>query len=322
MAEDKGRVGRRTKRETLAGVLYVGPAALVLGVFFLFPVCYALYVSLHRWGFVRYGYVGLANYQRALTDPEFGRSLAVTVTYVLGTVPVSIVLGLVFASLLSQRIRGRGIYRTIYFLPYVTSVVAAAAVWLWLLYPAPAEWGLANNVLRGLGIPAQGWIEESRGVFHIVGEGVGVHVPEGLGGPSLALVCVMLFSVWHSVGFDIVILLAALTAVPREIYEAAAIDGATRWKRLRHVTIPLISPTLFFLLIISTIRAFRVFGHIYVLADKDTQQTAHNVTMFIYRTFYQDNEVGYGSAAAMLLFLIILLVTLVQMRVVGRRVHY
>jgi multiple sugar transport system permease protein len=300
----------------------VGPAAVVLGVFFLFPVCYAVYVSLHRWRIVREEYIGIANYARLLRDPEFGRSLLVTVYYVVGTVPVSIFLGLLFASLLAQRIRGRGIYRTLYFLPYVTSVVAAAAVWLWLLYPAPAEWGLANQVVQSLGGQPQAWIEESRSVFHAMAEMVGLRAPDWLGGPSLALVCVMLFSIWHSVGFDVVVLLAALTAVPTEIYEAAAIDGATGWKRLRHVTIPLISPTLFFLLIISTIRAFRVFGQIYVLASKETERTAHNVTMFVYRTFYNDGDTGYGSAAGLLLFLIILLVTLVQMRVAGRRVHY
>ena len=116
--------------------------------------------------------------------------------------------------------------------------------------------------------------------------------------------------------------LAALSNVPAEIYEAAALDGATGWRRLRHITVPMISPTLFFLLIVATIRAFRVFGHIYVLAAKDTERTAHNVTMFIFRTFYESGETGYGSAIALVLFAIILLVTLVQMRVVGQRVHY
>jgi len=309
-------------RETLRGYLYVGPAAAILGLFCIFPVCYAFYVSLHDWGLRKQGFVGLRNYTRAFRDPEFGRAMLVTVFYVLGTVPVGIVLGLLVANLLAQRIRGRSIYRTIYFLPYVTSVVAAAAVWIWILYPAPAEWGLANSVMRALGLPEQAWVEEPTGVIQLIAAHFGGSVPSWAEGPSLALVCVMAFSVWHSLGFQIVVLLAALSNVPREIYEAAAIDGARGWHRLTRITVPLISPTLFFLLIISTIRAFRVFGHIYVLASKDTERTAHNVTMFIFRTFYEVGEAGYGSAVALILFVIILLVTLVQMRVLGARVHY
>jgi len=190
-----------------------------------------------------------------------------------------------------------------------------------LLVPVYDEGGAVT--VRGLlGLPAQGWVEESRGVVGLVASHVGLRVPGWAAGPSLALVCVMVFSVWSSVGFYVVVLLAALSNVPAEIYEAAALDGATGWRRLRHITVPMISPTLFFLLIVATIRAFRVFGHIYVLAAKDTERTAHNVTMFIFRTFYESGETGYGSAIALVLFAIILLVTLVQMRVVGQRVHY
>ena len=438
--------GRPRRREHLAGALFVGPAALLLGLFSLFPVGYAVYVSLHRWKTVRVGFVGLENYRRALlADPEFGKALLVTVYYVLGTVPVSIGLGLVLASLLMRRMRlpgalrrlvpwvaglaaagawlsgfdwlgqwlGHGhalwagvlavlavglllgawltrrvpwaglrwvplllcgvplalavaslalhglgatwlvlwavllgglfasveaafvlgrwvaarlelrsVYRTVYFLPYVTSVVAAAAVWLWIFYPHPAESGLMNTVFRWLGLPPQRWVEESRGVFELLGGAVGLRVPGWAAGPSLALVCVMAFSVWTSLGFNIVVLLAALTNVPKEIYEAAAIDGAAGWRRLRHVTVPLISPTLFFLLIVSTIRAFRVFSHVYVMASKDPKHTAHNVTMYIFRLVYTKSRLGYGSAVALLLFALILVVTLVQMRVLGRRVHY
>lgn len=313
-------VAKRRLRETITGGLLVGPAALVLGLFAVFPVCYAFYVSLHEWRLQRVGFVGLANYTRAFSDGEFGHSLLVTLYYVVGTVPASLVLGLLIANLLARKLRGRGVYRTIYFLPYVTSVVAASAVWLWIFYPN--EQGLANVVLGWLGLPAQRWIAESVGVFALIGEGLGVRVPAWAAGPSLALVCVMVVAVWGSVGFYVVVLLAALSNVPKEIYEAAELDGATGWRRLRHVTVPMISPTLFFLLIISTIRAFRVFGQIYVLTDKDPEHSAHNVTLFIFRLLYNDRDTGYGSAIALLLFAIILVVTLIQMRMVGRRVHY
>ena len=314
---------RRRWRECLAGYLYVAPAAILLGVFSIFPVCYAFYVSLHRWGLKKQQFVGLQNYAYAFTqDPKLGRAMLATVWYVVGTVPVGLLLGLVVANLLARKIRFRAFYRTVYFLPYITSVVAAAAVWLWLLYPAPAEWGLANAVMKWLGLPMQGWVEESQGIFRLTGEHFGMNVPGWAAGPSLALVCVILFSVWQSLGFEIVVLLAALANVPKEIYEAASIDGATGWRRMRHITVPLISPTLFFLLIVSTIRAFRVFTQVYVMAAKDTAGTANTVTVFIFDTFYVGGRVGYGSAVAMILFAIILLVTLVQMRVLGARVHY
>jgi len=348
MARPSKTAATRRRRECLTGYLYVAPAAVILGLFAIFPVGYAFYVSLHRWGMTRGAFVGLENYRRAFTDAAFGRAMLATVYYVIGTVPVSIGLGLLVANLLAQRIRGRGMYRTIYFLPYVTSVVAAAAVWLWILYPAPAEWGLANALFERLGLPAQAWVEEPRGIFRLLGaersgvgwwleqhrlveptgvfrlfgEHFGLAVPRWVEGPSLALVCVMMFSVWHTLGFDVVVLLAALSSVPGEIYDAAAIDGATGWRRLRYVTVPLISPVLFFLLIVSTIRAFRVFSHIYILASKDTERTAHTVTMFIFRTFYEMGERGYGSAVALILFVVILVVTLLQFRAVGARVHY
>ncbi len=313
---------RRRRRESATGWLYVSPAALILGLFSILPVAYAFYVSLHDWRMVKGGFVGLQNYADALSkDPAFGRSLLATVWYVVGTVPVGLVLALVIANLLAQKIRGRGVYRTVYFLPYVTSIVAAAAVWLWMLYPA--EWGLANSVMKGLGLPMQRWVEEPRGVFALAAEHFGGALPGWAAGPSLSLACVMLFSVWQSLGFEVVVLLAALTSVPKEIYEAAAVDGATGWRRLRHITIPLISPTLFFLSIISTIRAFRVFNQVYVLGSKETAaHSADTVTVYIFRTFYDRGEVGYGSATAMILFLIILAVTLLQMRLLGARVHY
>jgi len=323
MGNRSAQARKRQRRESLTGYLYVGPAALILGLFSVFPVCYAFYVSLHHWGLRKQEFVGFGNYAEALTsDPRFGQAMLATVWYVLGTVPVSIGLGLVVANLLAAKIRGRAAYRTIYFLPYVTSVVAAAAVWLWILYPAPAEWGLANAVMKWLGLPAQGWVEESRGIFRLIAGHFGMAVPRWAAGPSLSLVCVIVFSIWQALGFDVVVLLAALTTVPKEIYEAAAIDGATGWRRMRFVTVPLISPTLFFLLVISTIRAFRVFNQVYVLASKDTAGTANTVTVFIFDTLYVGGRWGYASALAMILFVIILLVTLVQMRVVGARVHY
>lgn len=305
--------------DRLTAVLFLLPSGLVLGVFGLVPIGFAFYISLFRWGLVRERFVGLGNYLSALTNPDWWNSIAVTVFYVAGVVPVSLLLALALAMALFRGVRRVGGYRTIYFLPYVTSTVAAAMVWSWIFHP---QWGIANAMLEMLHLPTQRWLLEPRGIFELIGGSFGVEVPAGAVGPSLALVVVMLFGIWHSVGFEIVVLLAALSNVSRELEDAARIDGATTFQLVRHVTVPLLSPTLFFLAVISVIRSFQAFNHIYVLTGGGPLDTTCNATMYIFRSFYQFTKVGYGSAAAVLLFLIVVTLTVLQTRLLRRWVHY
>ena len=310
--------------ETLSGYLYILPALLVLGVFGVLPLFYGFYVSWFKWGLTAEKFVGFGNYARALLgDANFWRALRVTIYYAIGTVPVTMVVAFAIANLLFQNIRGRSWYRTIYFLPYVTSTVAAAAVWRWVFYPG--DKGLASSLLSWLsggGAPNVQWVQDSRGVIAVLGEWLGLDL-SAWAEPSLALVCVIVFSVWHSLGFHIVVMLAGLTAIPKEILEAASIDGATGIRRARHITLPLLSPTLFFLLIISTIRALRTFNEVYVMAAGETTGSTRTLTMYIFQCFYEsEGKVGYGCTVACLLFVMILLLTLLQTRMIGRRVHY
>src|SRR5205823_12977635 len=167
-------------------------------------------------------FIGAGNYTRLLTNPEFAQSLANTVWFALLTVPPGLTLAVVFAQSLNARIWGRTGYRVTYFLPYVTSTIAAAVVWRWIFQPRV---GVANAVLQGLGLPTQQWADEPRGIFQLVGQFAGLPISGWLAGPSLALVTIAIVSIWYSVGFNTVIALAGLTSIPMELYEAARIDG-------------------------------------------------------------------------------------------------
>ena len=315
---------RRWKEAGLAYLLLL-PSALILGAFGFLPLLNALVLSFRQWRLAPGGYVGLKNYQQALTaEPQFWQSLWVTVYYVLGTVPPTIILGYLLAELLHARIRGLAFYRTLFFMPYIVSPVAAAAVWKWILNP---NLGIATALVGRFGWQPR-WLYEETGIFRLLGTALHLPLPDWAAGPSLALVCIVGVSIWHNVGFAVVVLLAGLAAVPGEVTEAARLDGARGWSLMRQVKLPLLSPTLFFLLIVFTIRAFQTFTQIYVLSVDNAGGpggTTRNITLYIVQSFY-DNAPrlgpGYGAAVAMLLFGVVLVLTLIQFRVLGRRVHY
>ena len=300
-----------------AAVLLLTPALAVLAVFGVFPLVYAGYLSLFDLQRGVGAYAGLGNYAQALRDPEFWRSVSITAYYALGVVPATLLVSFVLASLLFRVVRGRGLLRTLYFLPYVTSVVAAAMVWRTLFNPA---FGPVNAFFDAVGLPAQQWLLEPRGVLHILSGGI---IAPTIG-PSLALACVILFDIWHGAGFMTVVFLAGLSAMPREMDEAARIDGAGVFRRTWHVTLPLLSPTVFFLAVVGTIRALQAFNSFYALTGGGSGPlgSTRHMTVFVYTTFYVDGRWGYGAASAVLFSAAIMLLTLVQWRFLGRKVHY
>lgn len=315
---------RRLDHEALLGFLFLLPSAIILGCFGFFPLLYAFYVSLHKWTLIQGPYVGLQNYVQALTEePGFWLALKVTLWYVAGTVPATIALGFLLADRLHGRLRGVAFYRILFFTPYIVSPVAAAAVWRWIYHP---QYGAANAVLEALHLPSQRWLLEPQGVFAIAAGLAGIELPAWVAGPSLALLCIIVVTIWHSLGFAVVVLLAGLAAIPDEITEAAQLDGAAGWALLRYVKLPLLSPTLFFLLIVFTIRSFQTFNQIYVLTPQGGPGgTTRNITMYIFSSFYENTArlgYGYGAAVAFLLFVMILALTLLQFKLVGARVHY
>ncbi len=300
--------------------LLVLPAAVILGLFHLFPILYLVWMSLFKWGFNPEAFLGLGNYANLLRDPEFGLAMLQTAYYAIGTVPFEIALAVTIATLLFQKIAGRWLYRLIYFLPYVTSTVAIGVIFSMLFAPAT---GLANVVLHAVGLPPQRWMQESTGIIDLVLGHWGVHVPAWAGGPSLALATIMLTTIWYGLGFQIMLFLAGLTAIPPELYEAARTDGAKPWQTFRFITLPLLKPTLTFAATVSTIMAFRSFNLFYVLTQShpgDPLGSTSVATIFVFRTFYSKTQLGYASAAALMLFVVILVISIIQLRQ-GRERH-
>ena len=326
----RARVASRRRRillEHLQAYLFILPAVVLIGVFDILPGFAALGMSLTRWGIIYERFTWFDNY-RAILDPagsrfaEFVNSLAVTVWYVLLTVPVEMAIALVVAFVLYQGTVGRGLYRTVYFMPYITSVVAAATIFEWIF---DANFGFLNFLIGLAGIGSQEWLREPDGVFEMIGSAFGLRLDGWLAGPSLSLVAVAIFTAWHFIGFQTVIFLAGLTNISREYYEAARIDGAGDRQIFFRITLPLLSPTIFFVAIIATVGAMRSFSQIYVLTGGGPLDTTRNVPMLIFHTFFErtvNNGIGLGAAMSFIFVLIIIVITLVQFRVLGRRVFY
>jgi multiple sugar transport system permease protein len=315
---------QRGRFAKLLPLAFLFPAALIILVFRFLPIGSALVLSFFdaTFGKVR-GFVGLEHYAMLVRDAAFWKVVANTLWFVVLTVPLSVGISLFFALLLRRGVRGLGIYRTIYFLPVVTSFVAVSMVWKHIFH---VRAGLANSVLGALGQSSLAWLEEARGIFALAGDAVGLAPPAILAGPSLALVCVVIVSVWRGIGYNVVIFLAGLQNIPEQVYEAARIDGAGRWSTFRHVTWPLLSPTTFYVLVMTSILSFQVFAPIYLMTGPPVGGPLGTTNVIVYaifeRGFDAGGNMGVASAIALLLFLAILVITLLQRRFVESKVHY
>jgi multiple sugar transport system permease protein len=313
---------RRRLIENVQAYLFLLPAFAVLLLFKIYPAVIAIYMSTFKWDIIQGAFRGLDNYTDILFGSRaetFWRSVATTFTYALITIPFEIAFGLVIAYILFQKMRGRAIYRTIYYLPYVTATVAAAAIFEWVFHP---QYGLVNAALGLVGIGPFRFLQEPDGVFQMMGGRFGFAVPDWAAGPSLALATVATFSIWHFLGFQIVIFLGGLGNIPEQYYEAAKLDGATQRQLFTKITLPLLSPQIFFVFTIASIGVLRAFNEIYVLTNGGPLDTTRTLTMNVFRTFFQQGQIGLGSAMGVLLTLIILVFTLIQFQVLERRVHY
>jgi multiple sugar transport system permease protein len=291
---DKPRRQRRYEREQiLTAVLFLLPALAVIGVFVLYPIVSAGYISLTSWnGFDPVKeFVGLDNYIRLAQDPEFWNSLLVTCIYAVGVCLLSVASGLTIALLLDAPLRGRGFYRGVYFLPAVTSSVAAAIVWRYMLDPA----GLVNALLAQIGIEGPNWLQDR----------------------WLALGALTLLTVWKNLGFNAVLYLTALQALPQGVFEAAQLDGASLAQRLRFLTIPLLAPMTFFVVVQALITSFQAFDLVYVLTGGGPQGGTEVLGMLMYREAFRLGDFGYGTAIAFVTLFLVLGVTLVQWRASG-----
>lgn len=295
------RVGVRRRAWPIArGWLFIGPVVLGTLLFNVIPLLPTFYTSFTKWnGLGAPRWVGLGNYQQALSggDPIFFRSVLNTIIYTIGFVPFGIIVGLALALLVNQKLPMIGLFRGLFFLPVVTSLVAVGMVARWIF---DWQFGVLNWALSLVGINGPHW----------------------LGDPLWAMVAVIMTGVWASMGYNMVILLAGLQGVPAELLEAAEIDGAGVFSRFRHVTLPLLTPSIFFLVIISVIGSFQVFALIYVMTGGGPGDATY---VYIYNLWHQAFELrnmGYGSALAVLLFLLVGSITWLQWKMGSRWVFY
>jgi multiple sugar transport system permease protein len=324
---------KRRIKENLQAYLYLAPAITILSTFWLFPVIISMYISLTNWlggdTFEVVKFIGLKNYKLALNDEDFFLSLYNTFNYVIFSVPTTLILALGVALLLNHKIKGKSFFRTVFFIPYITTWVAISIVFTFFFH---REFGLANHILSNwLHLGRLEWLAEPRGIFQLIlgpiFQGVGIDLKLShplLAGPSLAMVSIIITSVWRSIGFFMVIFLAGLQNIDKTYYEAADIDGASGWQKFRFITLPLLSPITFFLLVISMINSFKVFVPMFIMTPNGGPDNS-TMTMVFYlyeKGFTGLWRLGYAAAVAYLIFAIILTLTLIQNFVLKRRVHY
>ena len=256
-------------------------------------------------------------------DQRLYNGFKVTFFYAVGTIPIQLSIALGLAYLLFKSLRGKGIFRVLFFLPYVTPVIASAVVFRAIFSPHPSS--MANRFWEFWGFEGQRWLYESRSIAAVILEAMSIDsypVWVETTFPSVALVSIILYNIWVYVGYDIVILLAGLSAIPQHYYEAAEIDGANSWQTFRHVTLPLVSPTLFFLSMVAVIGTFKAFNHIYILRTPGARDSVDVLSVAIFDQIFEFHNAGYASAMAFVLFVAILALTFLQNRILGKRVFY
>ncbi|HYJ12098.1 MAG TPA: sugar ABC transporter permease [Thermomicrobiales bacterium] len=285
--------------ETRTAFLFLTPNIIGFLLFSLLPVGATLVISLLSWDLIRDPeFVGLRNYSTLLTkDPIFREVMFNTGYYVVGVVPASIVLSLLLALAMNNGLKGISLFRAIFFIPVITSSVAVAMLWRWLYN---TDYGLINVTLYSMGLPVIPWLSSTQ----------------------WAMPAVIIMAIWKGLGYNMVIYLAGLQGISPTLYEAAAIDGAGGWARFRDITLPLLGPTTFFILVISIINSFQVFDLTFILTQGGPGIATTTIVMYIYDQGFRYFQMGYAAAIAWVLFIIIFIVTLIQMQFQKRWVHY
>ena len=266
------------------------------------PMLYAFNISIREWDILSptKPFVGLKNFQILFADPKFWKALRNTFLYTLIIVPGGLIFGLAIALMLNAITRFVVFFRVIYFAPFVTSLVAISFIWKWMY---DSTFGLFNTILKSIGIPAQDFLHD----------------------PNQVLPAIAGMTIWHGLGFQIIIFLAGLRAIPDMYYDAAKIDGAGSWQLFRHITIPLLNPTIVFLVITSAIQSLRIFTQVFNMTFPNVGGPLQNGTTLvleIYQQAFHHFKMGYASAMTVVLFCIILVITLFQLKVLSKKVDY
>lgn len=297
----------RTHENNPRGWLFVGPATIYLAVFSLLPMLVAAWMSLHRWHLLKdeRPFVGLENYLAIFRDPFFRNAIYNTLAYVAFGVPIGVATALAVALLVARPLAGVGFFRTLFYLPAVSSQVALSMVWIWILLP---EVGLINWCFARF----NEWVAAGGGSWRLPVS------TDFLAEPGWAMAALVAMGVWIGLGPRMLIFVAGLQSIPQALYEAAALDGCGAWRRFRHVTLPLLAPTLLFVLVTTTIASFQLFTPVYMMTRGGPRRTTDVVLYHIYKEAWQKFEVGTASAMSYVLFGLILAVALVQLRLMRR----
>ncbi|MBE5857951.1 MAG: sugar ABC transporter permease [Lachnospiraceae bacterium] len=279
----------------------IAPVTIGLIIFYFYPFFRVIRDSFHNIGaFDRdMGFVGLDNYIGMFKDKEMWQTLANTFEYVIIIVPLSLILAMIIAVLLNAKIKGVSVFRVIYFLPAITMSVAVSMVWRWIFN---GDFGILNGILGSFGVPARQWLADK----------------------STAMLCICVVAIWSNVGYYMIILLAGIQGISKGYYEAAEIDGATGLQKFFKITLPLLTPTIFYVVIMLIISTFQTFDGIYLMIGPKSQAIKYtqSVVMYFYRSAFDYSKKGYASAIAVLLFVIIMSLTVFQMKMQKKWVNY
>lgn len=293
------RLTPRARRDRLAFFGFIAPNFILLGLFVFWPIAYSLYLSFFKWNMIapQKTFLGFDNYQNLFNDPVFRQITRNTLILAGVTVVVKLSISLFLALQLHSGVKGKGIYRAVLFSPTFTTSVAVAMVWGWIFEP---NYGLMKVFLNLFGLKAPNWIYD-------------VHY-------SLPAVIIVL--IWSGIGYDMVLFLAGLKNIPKDIYDAALVDGVNSWQNFWYITFPLLSPTTFFLSITSFIAALKAFDIVAIMTDGGPLNSSNVFVLYLYQNAFQWFKTGYASALALILFLLIITITLVQNRFSKKWVHY
>ena len=285
--------------------LFIAPAVLLFLIFVLGPLIASFY-----WSFTEYNgisapkWVGLANYKAIFfNDPRFWKSISNTIFYTVGVIPPGVVLSLLLAIAVDQHIRFKSLFRIIYFIPSVTSVIALSVIWKWMF--AGGKYGLINYFLITIGLKPIDWLMS----------------------PTWTLPAIMIMSVWAGLGYNMILFLAGLQTIPTTVYEAADIDGANIWNKFWHITVPLLKPTMVFVVIMGFIAAFQVFERIYIMTESEfgiggVLDSALTIVAYLYDMGFRKFQMGYASALGYIVFIVIFIITIINLRFVKSKVEY
>ncbi|WP_018933015.1 carbohydrate ABC transporter permease [Gracilibacillus lacisalsi] len=285
------------KNNALWGLIFLTPQLLGLIIFAIIPLISALVLSFMEWdGFGERSFVGLENFIYQFSSSDFWKATYNTILYTVLTVPIGLMISLLLAIALNK-IKGKEIYRLFYFMPVVTSSVSIGVIWMWILN---GDLGILNQALAMIGIVGPDWLTNT----------------------NLVMISIAMLSIWWQLGYNMVIFLAGLQGISKTYYEAAEIDGASKFQQFRNITLPMLSPTTFFVAIMAIIGSFQVFDQAFVMTNGGPGKASYTMVYHIYDNAFVDFRFGESSAAAMILFVVILIFTLVQFKLQKRWVHY